>query len=307
MNSTANQPLKYFEDVSRKTLKELIKDFIIEWNNDGYSLPTESIDEEKGIITVKHDYLPEGTSKPKNGLATIEFAHNFKSDLKKELIKTIDFIDEYIVNNVNDYLTFINIQKNTLQYIVNSKSNLIYDFPDFLNTINELVEYINNKYLSDQPNQIELILPTYYIYENEQNGNQSNISNDDILLQNVLGYLKGKNDKREQIMSDADYNKMLGYVKYYIQNQELPASIDKIEEVNISQNLLRFTFWVLHKKLYTTNSIREDFVLLLKEMFSKFDNTEFDVLKTKFGSREKVTVQGKKYIPEMIKYERRNK
>ena len=104
-------------------------------------------------------------------------------------------------------------------------------------------------------------------------------------------------------MSDEQFNLMIKYVNFYVENNTFPQNIKKLDSLKISNNLLRFTFWVLHKKLYTTNSIRQEFIQLIKQIFSDFDNWEESTLKRKFGNRDKVQHNGKHFIPEIIKSE----
>lgn len=122
----------------------------------------------------------------------------------------------------------------------------------------------------------------------------------------ILGYLQGENDKREKIMSNGQYDLIITHVQFYIKTNQIPEIPVKIEPLNISKNLLRFTFYVFHQKICPTFP-KKEFVCFLKNLFKEFEAGKIDTLCKKFASTDKVTIYGVKFIPEIIKKEVRNK
>lgn len=292
MGSSIEYPIHFFEHYLRdinQYKEEFVNSFIIE----GYSVS--DIDKERGIVTCL-DVSSEGETVT----VAYRFEHSIKRKLYAELQNSKLLIDNYVLQENENYLKYLYLQENTLQYLLNNEKQTISLFPVFLDIICELRNYINNKYLLKEERKIQLNLTEF-------NTQSLTTDDDEVLLQQILGYLKAENDKRQKIMSDKDYDRMILYINHYIESNSLPENIEQIPALNISKNLLRFTFWILHKHLYTTSSIKDDFVLLVHKMFSDFNDWEFKTLKNKFGNKDKVTVSGKKFIPEIIKIELANR
>lgn len=156
----------------------------------------------------------------------------------------------------DNYFQYI---QRTLQYILNQGEIKITQFPILLKPIEGIYNYINEKYRID--NKIVLQIPIF----------KTSDTNDEFLLCQILGYLQGENDKREKIMSEEQYNLMISHVQFYIDINQIPEIPVRIEHIKIRKNLLHFTFWVLHKHLYTTKTIKDDFLHLIKNIFLDFD------------------------------------
>lgn len=292
MESSKKNPIAFFESFIVNGGLELSKNEYIE----------DAIHSGVHIININHDdgviTFLDVDEKGK----TIENIYKYNSELKNilchEFSKSKKMIDEAVLDinltlepsKEDNYFQYI---QRTLQYILNKGESKIMQFPILLNPIEGISNYINEKYRID--NKIVLQIPIF----------KTSDTKDELLLCQILGYLKGENDKREKIMSDEQYDLMISYVSYFIENNNAPENIQKFPALNkkVSKNLLRFTFWVLHKHLYTTNTIKDDFLHLIKNMFHDFDKWEFSTLKIRFGSKDKVTVAGKKFIPEIIKIE----
>ncbi len=297
MESTKNNPLAYFESLIVNNglnylLQKYLDDFI---EHSDYNIT--SVDNIKGIVKYL-DY-------DQDGKYINEFEARFENVLGVELFKQYNeskkLIDESVVEmskSNQDYMNFLLLQEKQIQYIINTGEKQITLFPVLLKPLISITNYINQKYLYDSDKKIILNTPLLDLEElNEE------YSSDMQIITSVLGYLKNDNDKRQKIMSDEQFNLMIEYVNFYVENNTFPQNIKKLDPLKISKELLRFTFWVLHKKLYTTNSIRQEFIQLMKDIFSDFDNWDFNTLKTKFGNREKVTHNAKPFIPEIIKTE----
>lgn len=298
MESTIHNPFAYFESLivsnGLKTLLQKYLDDFVEHSDNKII----DVDKIKGIVK----YLDYDT----DGRYIVEKEDHFEDLIRVELFNQYNKSKELINESVaeisksgEDYSGFLLLQEKQIQYIINHGEKQINLFPILLMPLKSIADYINNKYLNE--NKIKIGLNTSFLNLEEPKEEYS--SDMQIIIISVLGYLKNNNDKRQKIMSDEQFNLMIEYVNFYVKNNTLPQSIKKLDSLNISNNLLRFTFWVLHKKLYTTNSIRQEFIQLVKQIFSDFDNWEESTLKRKFGNRDKVQHNGKHFIPEIIKSE----
>ena len=297
MESTNYNPLAYFESLIVNNdlntyLQKYLDDFI---EHSGYEI--QNVNRTKG--TVKYlDYDIDGKY-------IVEKEDHFEDSIRVELFNQYNKSKELINESVaeisksgEDYTGFLLLQEKQIQYIINNGEKQINLFPILLKPLNSIVNYINKKYLSE--NKIKIGVNTSFLILEEP---KEEYNSDVQIIISVLGYLKNNNDKRQKIMSDEQFNLMIKYVNFYVENNTFPQNIKKLDSLKISNNLLRFTFWVLHKKLYTTNSIRQEFIQLIKQIFSDFGNWEESTLKRKFGNRDKVQHNGKHFIPEIIKSE----
>lgn len=297
MESTNHNPLAYFESLIVNNdlntyLQKYLDDFV---EHSDYKIF--DVDKIKGIVKY-HDYDIDGKY-------IVEKEDRFEDAIQVELFNQYNISKELINESVaeisksgEDYTGFLLLQGKQIQYIINNGEKQINLFPKLLKPLKSIVNYINKKYLNE--NKIKISINTSFLNLEEP---KEEYSSDMQIIISVLGYLKNNNDKRQKIMSDEQFNLMIEYVNFYVENNTLPQSIKKLDSLNISNNLLRFTFWVLHKKLYTTNSIRQEFIQLVKQIFSDFDNWEESTLKRKFGNRDKVNHNGRHFIPEIIKSE----
>lgn len=293
------KPLQYFEDLlEQNKINMLIDSFINEYVEE-FGGDIENIDYGKGIVTYKNNYFDKNTKAFVDGITTAHFEEKLKNTVFSEFQKSKNLIDEYVFNNPIDYLPILYLQEKTLQFLLITGKIDILKFPVILKPILGMQKYINEKYLYNQDKKISLNLNNLETAQLSE----TKVYNDNDSIEMILGYLKGSNDKREKIMSDEQYDLMIYYVTSYVENNTIPENLQKLKPLKITGNLLRFTFWVLHKHLYTTRPIKSDFLYLIQRLFSNFDNWEFYTLKSKFASKEKVTVSGVKFIPEIIKSE----
>ncbi|MFB3389492.1 hypothetical protein [Flavobacterium sp. LAR06] len=297
MQSTKENPLGYFESYIvgsglKISLAEFIHDLV---HVSGYHIT--DVDKTTGIVKY-FDYNDSETFEVES-----KFEKQLTNDLLNELNNTKVLISDAVTEMVKanqDYINFLLLQQIQLQYIVNSGKENINSFPVLLKPLLGVANYINNKFLTESPKKIHLDLSCL-----KTDTDNAIIQDKNQIISSVLSYLKTQNEKDQKIMSDQEYELMIGYISFYVENNILPEDIQKLQTLNISKNLLRFTFWVLHKKLYTTSLIRPDFISLIKQIFSDFDEWELSTLKRKFGNKDKVTHNGKLFIPEIIKNELR--
>ena len=294
MESTLEQPLLYFENVVENSPVELFKQFVDSCKQDGENFKYKIIAEnyENGIITINNSYIDFETNKVYNE-SYIDFNNNFKLELERELKKSKTLINLYIVQNPDNLKKYILLLEKNLQYILNKGVTVNQKYPDFFKILVQINKYLNDKYLFDQDFKFELSISKYdTIKTNLEDANtllELGNGNEVELINTIFSFMSGKNEKRVQIMSEEQYSLMIKSINELVLNEELPNNIQKLKHVSISNDLLSFIFWVLHKQLYTSNKIRPYFIEFLKETFSNFDNKEISSIRKGFGTKGRVT------------------
>ena len=78
-----------------------------------------------------------------------------------------------------------------------------------------------------------------------------------------IAYLSGYNLKNVKIMSDSDFINLTTYICALIDTDTVPQNIQPIQSTGVSNEYLRYTFYLIHKELYTTRPIRPEWIELL--------------------------------------------
>ncbi|GAB4017145.1 hypothetical protein [Spirosoma koreense] len=140
---------------------------------------------------------------------------------------------------------------------------------------------------------LEWIINAYNtaVTPNPTNGlisNDSEIEKMHKVVRDVLAPLKEKNQQRNKIMSDSDFDRLIIYTQKLVIEDTLPHDINPINQVNISAGHLRYTFYILHRELFGTRSIRKSFIDFLHAVFSnKFKEGEKSSTKSHFSDKPK--------------------
>lgn len=100
-----------------------------------------------------------------------------------------------------------------------------------------------------------------------------------------ISFMKDHNYANEKIMNDKDYDRLVKYVTYMIEYEAVPPKIERIPQINTSNEYIRYTFYLIHKALYTTKAKRNYFIHFLHNVFSQFQNTEWSTTNTKFSTK----------------------
>ena len=229
--------------------------------------------------------------------------HSFRKHLKpilyRELKNSKILLDEEIISfdgDTSKIWQYLIVQVKKLQHSVNKGGIEIIRVPEILETINLLIEYINKVHLPEEKDSFE-ITEDYSLEILESNRLIYSKTSSEI-IDLIFGYLNGENEKQEKIMTTEQYMLMIEYVNHLVDKKEVPKIKNKIEKLNITKSLLRFTFWVLHKELYTSKTIKEDYINFLIAVFQDFENWEFKNLKKVFGNKS--GVNSFEFIPNQI-------
>jgi hypothetical protein len=124
--------------------------------------------------------------------------------------------------------------------------------------------------------------------------NQNNTSP----INDILCYLKGKNEHGQQIMSQTDYNILIDLIEKIYNNQEY--TIERKLEINVSVGVLRYTFYVLHLYLFG-NAKNDCFIQFLLDAILTFKKWDFPAFKSKLSEPPSKLPS---YIPQIIKDQR---
>ncbi len=108
-----------------------------------------------------------------------------------------------------------------------------------------------------------------------------------LYAQQQLAFLGGYNIKNEKIMPDNDFRRLLDYTGYLIENDRLPKQITPIKQIGFASNAIRYTYYKIHEYLYGTQSIRQNWIDFLHQVFVQFKNTSKSTTKTKFSEKPK--------------------
>lgn len=203
--------------------------------------------------------------------------------------------EKYLQNTLEGNGSFLNLQCKTLQSLISNHSQFLNKYPYFLHPIRGLVKFINDKLLL--PNMEQFTLNEYSVDIIPVNEVLSVEKSDEEVIHSVIGYMKGKNEKQEVILSEDDYQLLLNYTSCLISNKEIPVITRKLKP-NMQNGALMFTFWVLHKELYTSTKIREYFYDFLKEVFINLDNSSISSIKKVFGAQSRITKY--RFLPAII-------
>ncbi len=283
--------LAYFDALLDSTY-DIQKDAFISEYQPQYNVVSYNV--EAGTISYWDFVLDEATGEQSEVIKEVNFRQQFRNKLITELNQTKLCIDTKVislVSNSNSTLLYVEHLLLRINNLKNSARRKYSEQVMVLMCITELEDFIKRKFLPQDD---------YSTFEDEpllQNDNES--------LEAILGYLKGNNEQRIRIMSEAEYDIMVQNIKQFIETGVVPEYIPKLAKINISNRLLSFTLWVLHRKIIPTRNINADYLRMIKTMFSNFDDQEFSTFKKQFGSKYRVTYGGRNFIPAIIKNELR--
>ena len=208
--------------------------------------------------------------------------------LRQEFDKSKTFLYRFCIDNPETE-NFLNIQFRIIQNAVVVNKELVNLHPFLLLPIKGLVNYMNSILLPAKATKFALDLSQIDNSSAKVNKETSEFESTEEIIINVLGYLGGQNEKREQILSNVDFQLLMDYTRELVEKEGNVQAIPKKLKPNVSAELLRFTYWVLHKRLYTTKKIHIHFIDFLKTVFVNFENTEKKTLQKNFAKKNAIS------------------
>lgn len=291
MSSTDLHPLAYFEHIidSDNILKEIENEFFY---TDCFDIILEDSTEVK--YTEPNEF---GVFQQRSILTKDLLVPKIYREFQKAKNNLYSFCLDHTNSIKENYLT---IQFNTLQAIINKNSNFISSHIYFMLPLRGILNYINTILLLPGMERFELDeskIPSLAIDSAEQIPFDLTQKTDIEIIHSIFDYMKGLNEQKEKIFSDEDFNLLIKYTTELIEQEKIPV-LEKQLQPKISNDLLRFSFWVLHKELYTTKRIKPYFYDFVQVVFSNFKDSHISSIKSQFGTSTRVKKD--KFLPEII-------
>ncbi len=243
--------------LSTEKIEQLKNNFIK--NNYYEEASPVDIDSEKGII-----YEFDGQ------IGEVRAAHIFENYLEKRLLQITDNLKSEI-EQANIYLSkeeqakYFSSLINSFRLIEQENLTTFEKFKTCYKPQKSIELYLKQKYDLNIPYKSEIEL-----------------------VHSVFDYMKGKGQKN-QILNETDFNLLIQYTEYLVKQEQVPT-IEKKIEPNLTQGVISFSYWVLHKELYNSHrspKTRELYATFLKTVFKQFNNVEKTSIKNQFGVKGK--------------------
>jgi len=291
MNSTDLNPLAYFEYIiDSNNILDVIENEFLYSDNLSFDLG----DSTDIKYLVKNDF---GEIIQKSILTKDLLLPKLYREFQKAKNNLYSFSVSNTKSTTEYYLT---IQVKILQEIINKKSNLINSHIYVMLPLRGILNYINNVLLVPGMERFELDESkiSFNSIENSEQisfdlSHKSNIE----IIHSVLDYMKGYNEKKEIILNNEDFDQLINYTKDLIEKEEIPQIKNQLQP-KVSNDLIRFSYWVLHKELYTTKRVRPYFYDFIKALFLNFKESDIKSIKSQFGTSTRAYKYD--YIPDII-------
>ncbi|MBV7270141.1 hypothetical protein [Winogradskyella luteola] len=216
--------------------------------------------------------------------------------LKKQYYTSREYLYQFCIRNDNTAIkSYLSIQVKAIQLLINKSKDLLAYHPYFLIPLKGLVKYINELLLIPGMDEFIIDVDIVKIIPLRSNLDFDAINSEKVY--SILKFMAGKNEKQETILSQDDFNRLIDYTNYLVENEEVPE-IESQLEPKITFELLRFTYWVLHKELYTTKRIKPCFYNFVKDMFVQSNNSQLSSIKKMFAVQARIARDS--FIPNVI-------
>ncbi|WP_262733905.1 hypothetical protein [Gaetbulibacter sp. NE] len=257
----ADNPIYFFEHILTKDgINSMIKKFRKKYLSGEYTIS--SINEESLNFTI-FDTDSEG----KEHFYNVSFQDFLKPLMKKEFYNSLSLIKQYYqredISN-SGYQKYLNSIFNEIQYLINNNLKILRNHPYILAPLEELIIRINEGYFYGLKNDFRIDTRDLKIQQKDYMTNPE-------IVDAIFGYLSGYNEKKEKIMDDSQFDLMISYINYFVDNLDMPQLKGTIKHINITKELLRFSFYVLHKELYGTNKRKRELYDFMYLVFDDFD------------------------------------
>ncbi|MCB0745239.1 MAG: hypothetical protein KDC67_15125 [Ignavibacteriae bacterium] len=290
MKSTIDFPIKYFENYLDKEIFKDLTAFYSSFENEFFGHRIKRIDKNLHLV----EYYKDSYNNDEKEYTTASFESQIIGKLKNEKSLTEEFIELGFQKRFSNkaemmgYAKFLYLKLDSLEDL-----RAIKEF-NFLNSLIQDLRETIRKY-SDLKDELEV---NNGIDEKDKLIKYT-VGQENELILEVFGFMAGLNEKRERIMTDEQYDLMINYIKKLVKDEKLPEIKVKLNKVKISNELLSYSFWVLHNQLYTTTKIRQYFIEFLKLAFENFKNKEVTTIKSGFGTKGRFPIDD--FIPQIIK------
>lgn len=306
--STVKQPIKFFEDLIIEGGYELYKeDFFAPWEkfeNDEYGGFYVSTFKEDNYLV--HDFEALYEESKNNEIYNREHSMNTlparKGPRIPELydnLSTYDHLKDWESPgakvtrkrlNLKDVLNYkLNIEALLSQQLISQAVSEIAfnnNSPEvFLNQQLLLLRRLSakNEWLFKEyptcKNHLESI---YHFILDLMPSDSSHISDpdpEDDPINNILSYLKGKNEHGIQIMSEKEYHRLIEAIRFIMVNQKAPEVKGKFH-IQVPIGILKYTFYILLPHL---GDVKDQLIHFLINNITAFESWSYQSFKTKFS------------------------
>lgn len=288
--STTEYPLGFFLKLfyDNEFLKKLKTDFFSTYDN-----APENVQNDMGINKTEEYYTHSfNTDDFDRDIQTeVFFADKLKNILNVEYQNSRDLIKREIGNRitkVESITTYIQNQIRILKVISEKETALQLKYPYSKSIIDNLLVNLN------------LLLKRYSNINSPSSPSVSSIEDKKEAIKNkvieILGFLKGNNGNNQKIMTDSEHDRLIALTLEMIEKESVPPIGGKFNQLNITNGLLGFTFYVLHVELYGKRPRRKYFTAFLKVAFIQMNNVISSKFSTPYGKNEIGP-----WIPDIIK------
>jgi len=114
-----------------------------------------------------------------------------------------------------------------------------------------------------------------------------NIDNINKAIDEHLGYLTTSVPKGEIIMTYEEYVRLKNYISLLVINEEVPFIEYPFQKLNVTDQTIVYSFYLLHKELLGTKRIKDFFIDFLIKAFTQLQGYTASTIKTKFSVKPK--------------------
>lgn len=279
--STEQDPLLFFTEVFLFGGYDKVKDsFFKEWEEIKEREDNQiTIEQNDGYVVHYFNSNEEHISIP----TKVYFADAFKDLLNQQC----EISQNQIKRGIG---TFLLANQSTTSFLVQQSK--------ILNTLSEL----NHELLSDVVFRLNSFVKNIIISDVLGTEYIQRLSIDDffddqlITVLDVLGYLNGAGINQQKIMSNPDYKRLLFYTIQMVQNESVPVIDEPFEKLYITNELLRYSYYILHVELFGVQPRKHCFTDFLESAFIQMQG--IDSLAGKFAQKPKNLP---KYVSEIIR------
>lgn len=244
-------------------------------------LKAETVLEQKELVLAKYEnaiylqmigYNPAEIKNLLNHTLVSELFNDCKTSIQNRLngiqlgIDRLDVINEEI-NKI--YFTDVSIKNHQ------SVPSLIYHW----------LQTQANVYTNAASNVFTTVASNKSISEPRAIIKKANVEEQKTIAFQHLSFLQGVNMQNEKIMTSGHFRLLIEAVNSLIEFDTVPEIKIPIPQINLATNYIRYTFYVLHKNLYLTKTIKDSWINFLHDMFSQFKNAERTTTKAKFSEK----------------------
>lgn len=192
---------------------------------------------------------------------------------------------EFDFDELKELLDNLNSPKEKIVHIINT----VTDFQQKIHLMDELTQhyYLDTRFLEKCLAEVQRIKLLNALEEPAgptaapvQTG--LSLEEKKNLVRKYLHFFNGLNYAQQPIMESNDYEALLSYVDAFLADEKVPQ-LRALPQLGLTNEFIRYTFYLLHKKLYGTRQIRPEMIAFIHTVFSQFSGTSPATTKTKFS------------------------